>query len=509
VRERHEVGKPVKGNGGDGAGLLARERAPLIEQRAFGNSEGRHGHGPQRRGWRPYRRPVVPRVDTDVCVVGAGIAGLVAARDLVAAGRDVVVVEARDRVGGRVWNHAFADGTVVELGGQWVGPTQLRMQRLVGELGLATFPTFGDGEHMMRFNGRSARYRGTIPRISPIVLADMAQAQARFDRLAKRVPLEAPWTADRADDWDAQTFESWIRRNTGTRGARELLALYAQAVFAAEPSDFSLLHALFYTHSGGGVDVVAGTRGGAQQDRIVGGSQLVPLGLAADLGDRVRLGHSVQRVDHSADRVTVHTGSLEIAARHAIVAIPPVLAARIRYEPALPPMRDQLTQRLPMGSVIKCHVVYSYPFWRGDGLSGQATGDRGPVKVVFDNSPPSGSPGVLLAFLEGANARALSPVPTAERRAAVLASLVEYFGPRAASPADFVELDWSAEEWTRGCYGAHFPTGVWTQFGPALRAPVGRLHWAGTETASVWNGYMDGAAQSGERTAAEILAAHR
>ena len=447
------------------------------------------------------------RLDTDVCVVGAGIAGLIAARDLVAAGRDVTVLEARDRVGGRVWNRSLGDGTVVELGGQWIGPTQLRMQRLVRDLGLETFPTYNDGEHVLRFGGKSSRYRGTIPRLSPVVLADMAQAQARFDRMAARVPLEIPWTAPRAQAWDGQTFESWIRRNTVTRGARELFTLFAEAVFAAEPSDFSLLHALFYTGSGGGVDVLSGTRGGAQQDRVVGGSQLVPLGLADALGDRIRLEAPVRRLHQTADGVTVHADDIEVAGRHAIVAVPPVLAARIHYEPALPADRDHLTQRLPMGSVIKCHAVYSEPFWRADGLTGQATGDRGPVKIVFDNSPPSGSPGVLLAFLEGAHARALGRRAPTERREAVLACLREFFGSRAAAPADFVELDWSAEEWTRGCYGAHFPTGVWTQLGPALRVPVGRVHWAGTETATVWNGYMDGAVQSGERAANEVLTA--
>jgi len=450
---------------------------------------------------------VAERVEADVVVVGAGIAGLVAARDLVAGGREVVVLEARDRVGGRTYTCTLDDGTPVDHGGQWIGPTQLRMERLARELGLETFPTYNDGEHLLQFGDKLTRYRGTIPSISPFVLSDMAQAQTRFDRMARRVPLEAPWDAPRARAWDAQTFETWIRHNVATRGGRELFRLFAEGVFAAEAADFSLLHALLYTHSGGGVDMLAGTRGGAQQDRFVDGAQSVALGLAAGLGDRVRLENAVRRIDHKADAVSVLSDALLVSARHVVVAVPPTLAGRIVYEPGLPASRDQLTQRVPMGSVIKCHAVYDRPFWRDDDLTGQATGDRGPAKVVFDNSPPSGQPGILLAFLEGAHARELGRVDARTRREAVLRSLVGYFGSAAELPADYVELDWSTEPWTRGCYGAHFPANVWTQYGRALRAPVGRIHWAGTETATVWNGYMDGAAQSGERAAAEVLAA--
>jgi len=447
------------------------------------------------------------RVDVDVLVVGAGIAGLIAARELVAAGRTVVVLEARDRVGGRTWSRRLDDATVVDVGGQWIGPQQLRMAKLVAELGLETFPTYNEGDNILRFGETQGRYRGTIPRINPFVLADMGQAQLRFDRLARRVPLGAPWSAARADDWDSQTFETWIRRNCATPKARSLMRLYSAAVFAAEPADFSLLHALFYTHSGSGVDVLAGTANGAQQDRFVEGAQSVSARLTGVLGDVVHLSTPVRSITQDERGVTVTADGLRVTCRRVIVAIPPTLAGRIAYEPALPAARDQLMQRTPAGSVIKGNVIYDTPFWREDGLTGQATGDRGPVKITFDNSPPSGSPGVLLAFLEGANARRLSAVSMTERRDAVVESLVSFFGSRAARPVEYVEVDWSAEQWTRGCYGAHFPTSVWTQYGPALRKPVGRLHWAGTETATVWNGYMDGAVQSGERAAAEVLSA--
>jgi monoamine oxidase len=452
---------------------------------------------------------MVERVAVDVVVVGAGLSGLSAARSLVAQGKTVVVLEARDRVGGRVHGKTLGDGeTVVEVGGQWIGPGQHRMVRLSTELGLETFPTYNEGENLLRFGTTQARYRGAIPKISPLTLADMAQAQTRFDRLARQVPLETPWTATHAEQWDATTFETWIVRNARTAKARSLLRLYSEAVFAAEPKDFSLLHALFYTHSGGGVDALAGVRDGAQQDRYVGGSQLVPIRMAEELGeDVIRLSAPVRRIEQRGDVVTVLASGVLVTARHAIVAIPPVLAGRVDYDPPLPGYRDQLTQRVPAGSVIKCNVVYDAPFWRDAGLTGQATGDEGPVKVVFDNSPPSGTPGVLLAFLEGEHARVLNRVAPDERRRAVVGNLVEFFGPKAADVIEYVELDWSEEEWTRGCYGAHFPCGVWTQYGPALREPCGRIHWAGAETATVWSGYMDGALQSGARAATEVIAA--
>jgi monoamine oxidase len=158
-----------------------------------------------------------------------------------------------------------------------------------------------------------------------------------------------------------------------------------------------------------------------------------------------------------------------------------------------------------MGSVIKCQAIYDEPFWRAEGLSGQATGDGEGSRVVFDNSPQDGSPGILLAFVEGDEARRLGPASPDVRRRAVLDSLVRYFGPRAATPADYRELDWQQERWSGGCYGTIFGPNVWTRYGPALRQPAGPIHWAGTETATAWYGYMDGAVRSGERVAAEVV----
>ncbi len=443
--------------------------------------------------------------DADVVVVGAGLAGLVAARQLTAAGSSVVVLEARDRVGGRVLSHELGDGKVVELGGQWTGPTQDRLAALARELGVDRFPTHDDGSNVIEYRGRLRRYEGTTPRINPLVLLDVERAQRRLNRLARRVPLEAPWEAPDAGRLDGQTAASWMRRNLATGQGRMLFELGIEAVWAAEPEDLSLLHVLFYIHSAGSLETLFDTGGGAQQDRFVGGSQLIALRLAEELGERVVLGAPVRRIEHGGDGVTVHADGAGARGRRALLAIAPTLAGRVAYDPPLPGFRDQLTQRMPMGTVVKCMAVYEEPFWRGEGLSGQGTSDTGPVKVTYDNSPPDGSPGVLLGFLEGRHARELGRAAADERRAAVLDSFGRLFGPRAAKPEDYIEKLWAEEEFTRGCYGCHMPTGAWTSYGRALRPPIGALHWAGAEYATVWNGYMDGAVRSGEEGARELL----
>ncbi|MBS1837066.1 MAG: flavin monoamine oxidase family protein [Actinobacteria bacterium] len=453
---------------------------------------------------------------TGVVVVGAGLAGLCAARLLADAGVEVTVVEARDRVGGRTERGHTAGGTPIELGGQWVGPTQNRMYELIDELGLETFPTYNTGEIVIRLGGRQMRvasHRGATPRLGPFTLADLAQGLARFDRLASRVDLEAPWQGPDALDLDGETFESWIRRNLRTPLGREYFRVATEAVFSTQSSDLSMLHALFYARSGSGLETLLSTDRGAQQDRVVGGTWLISERLAAGLGDRVRLGVPVRRIEHGEDTgVVVRTTAGDggdgeaFTARRVIVTLPPTLAGRIDYAPALPSWRDQLTQRLPAGSVIKVYAVYDEPFWRADGLNGQAASDEGPVKVVFDNSPPDGDPGILVGFMEGADGRAFARRSHSERMDATVACFARYFGTKALHPVEYIERDWMAEPHSRGCYGAHFTPGVWTGFGQALRAPIGPIHWAGAECAPVWNGYMEGAVRSGEQAAREVLA---
>jgi monoamine oxidase len=451
-----------------------------------------------------------------VIVVGAGLSGLSAARNLVKAGRSVIVLEARNRVGGRTLNHRIAPGKVVEVGGQWIGPTQDHLAALAKELGVKTYKTYNNGNYLFYESGKLTPYSPTGPfgAVPPDLLAD-AQLEAvltNLDSMARTVPLEAPWTAASAGEWDGQTFETFKRNNTLGSGAASLLDLGIESVFACEPRDISLLHVLFYIHSAGNEQTpgnferLINTAGGAQDSRFVGGSQLISIRMAEQLGARVHLSQPVRQIVQSRTGVTVHTDHLIAHGKQVIVTGPPSLSGLIHYEPALPALRAQLLQRFPQGSAIKVEAIYPRPFWRSEGLAGQVTSDTGPIKITFDNSPPSGTPGVLLGFVEGHDARVFSTLSAAQRRQRALACFVRYFGKQAANPTGYIEMNWSEEPWTRGCYVGFTPPGVLTDYGPWIKQPFGRIHWAGAETSDYWNGYMDGAVRSGERAAKEVLA---
>jgi monoamine oxidase len=452
----------------------------------------------------------------DVAVVGAGLAGLTAARRLTAAGATVAVLEARDRVGGRTLNHPIGAGKVAEAGGEFVGPTQDRIVALAKEVGVGTFDEYDTGQNIYVNGLERLKYSDTSPLGTappdPLLIADIIKLSQQIDLMVQKFPVAAPWTAPNAARYDAQTLETWVRANAvNDEGILAILRPFTEALVGAEPGEMSFLHVLAYV-AGAGDETHPGTferlfdvRGGAQQSRIIGGSQVISERVAAALGSSVLLGTPVRGISQSNTGVTVTSDAVTVDARRVVVAVPPPLAARIDYAPLLPAARDLLTQRLAMGALMKVEAVYGTPFWRAGKLTGQFFTAGGPVGYAFDNSPPDGSPGVLAGFVGGRQNRIWGVKPLAQRRAGVLAQYAKIFqDDRFLTPQDYFDMDWTREEWSRGGPTAVAAPGALTAYGPALRAPVGRIHWAGTETSEFWQGYMDGAVRSGERVAKEV-----
>jgi monoamine oxidase len=451
----------------------------------------------------------------DVAIVGAGFAGLSAARRLAAAGKEVCVLEARDRVGGRTWNHRVDKSTIAEIGGEYVGPTQDHVLALAKSVGVGTFKTYNDGDNLLYLNGVKSRYPATPGIPNDDDFTEFTAATLGLNPMAAEVPVEAPWKAPKAAEWDAMSFQQWVDSAMKRPGARKVWNIAAEALWGCEPRQISLLYALFYIASAGNektpgnVLLLLTTPGGAQDSRLIGGSQRIPQLVAKKLGRQVVLKSPVRRIVQHHGRVTVISDRMVVEAREVIVAVPPKLALGIHFEPGLPAAKHKLLKNLVPGHLIKWEAVYDKPFWRDAGFSGQAVSDVGPANTTFDNSPPDGSPGILFGFVGGDSARSFAKLNRAGRRTAVLDNFVTYFGDEARNLNGSFELDWTQEAWTRGCPVGHFTRNSLHKYGPWLRKRTGHVHWAGTETSDYWNGYMDGAVRSGERAAKEVLKALR
>ena len=452
----------------------------------------------------------------DVVVVGAGFAGLTAARELVRHGKSVVVLEARHRVGGRALNKELGDGVVSERGATFVGPTQTRIQRLAREVGVEKFRNFNDGDNVYFHDGERSTYSDTGPTgTAPPdleILPDIATVVSRIDKMAREVPVDAPWEAPHASEWDAQTLLRFARENSsGHPRFLELLAVITRAALGAEAGQLSLLFTtLFVAQSGdekhpGTFERNFNTRKGAQQDRFRGGSQLVAKRVAHELGGRVMLGSPVREIAMYDNGLRAVCDDLVVSARRAVIAVPPVMVRRIRFDPGLPEGHRKLLANMTQGTLTKVAAVYKRPFWRDAGLNGTAVSLQGPMGATYDDSPEDGSRGILFGFVGGDAGRQFAQRSRGARKAAVLDELTNLFGTNAARPIDYFESNWRKEKWSRGCPTAFMSPHVLTRYGPALRNPAGRIHWAGTETGDYWSGYMDGAVRSGERAAREVL----
>jgi monoamine oxidase len=441
----------------------------------------------------------------DVCVIGAGLAGLTAARELRKRGLRVHVVEADDRVGGRVWTVKAKSGITANFGATFIGPGQDKIVALARELGVKSHPTYNSGQNVLYFDGRRQTYTGTVPPVDVTALAEAALLTEQVNGMAQQLEPGAPWKHPRAREWDGQTFNTWKLANATTPGARKLLDLAVEGLFSVESPEISFLYVLSYIKAAGNLNLLVDTAGGAQERQFTGGSQQIPEKMAAQLGKgAVTLRSPARFVRTKGSRTTVISDRIDVTCRRVVVAVPPTMVNRIFFEPGLAAMKDQLYQRMPFGSIGKGIAVYDEPWWRKKGLTGQATSDTGPMKVTFDLTPPSGTPGVLMGFVDARDAREFSTWSKAQRRARCIDQFAFYFGEEARNPKEFLDVLFDEEIWHRGCPVCFTPPGVLTSYGELINARDGARYFASTETATVWTGYMDGAVQAGQEVAAAI-----
>ncbi|MEU1996732.1 flavin monoamine oxidase family protein [Nocardia gamkensis] len=440
------------------------------------------------------------RASVDVVIVGAGFAGLSAADRLVSMGLSVLVLEGRDRVGGRSFTGEVA-GVEVDLGATWVARRHTAIRDLAERVGCTTTPQYNQGRQVMWAAGRRRTYSGTIPTFSPVALADMARIQMAVEKLLRTIHVDAAWESPRAAELDALSFGEWLDRKRAVPATRSLMAIVSKVQWGASPGDVSLLHVLRYIRAAGGIDHMLDVEGGQQQDRFVETTQEIAKRVAEKLGDSVVVGVPVRHIRQDDNGVVVCTDSREIHAEYAIVATAPAHRGDIEFDPVLPAKAEGLTKTWRMGALSKAFVAYERPFWRPNGLSGEAVTDTGTVFITFDVSPGDGGPGILMAFCDP---RTFDGFDIETRRSRVIAQLVDLYGNQASKPIDYIDHCWGIDSFAPGGPNpavAPFASG---SYASALTEPHGRIHWAGTETAGEWAGCMNGAVLTGLRAAERV-----
>jgi len=445
-------------------------------------------------------------IERDVVIVGAGASGLTAATELRKAGLSVAVLEARDRVGGRLWTDDV-DGATLEIGGQWVSPDQDALIDTLDELGLETYERYRDGTNIyISPTGERRTFDGEIFPVPPKTEHEIVSLIDKLDALVAEIDPDRPWEHPQAEELDEISFRRWLETQTNDEEARLNIGMFIAGAMLTKPAHaFSALQALLMAASAGSFSHLVDADF-ILDKRVKGGLQQVPLLLAERLGDDLHLNAPVRTMRWDEEGVTAIADGVEVKARFAILALPPVLISRISYEPPLPRLQQQLHQHLSMGFVIKVHAVYETPFWREDGYSGTAFSPYELVHEAYDNCYDGDPRGTLVGFVSDEAADAVFRLSPEERKARILESLSHYYGPKALDTVVYYESDWGSEEWTRGAYAASFDMGGLARYGADLRTPVGPIHFSCSDMAGKGYQHVDGAIRVGRETAAAIVA---
>ncbi|MDJ1114805.1 flavin monoamine oxidase family protein [Microbacterium dauci] len=442
----------------------------------------------------------------DVVVIGAGAAGLTAANELRKAGLSVAVLEARDRVGGRLWTDVI-DGAMLEIGGQWVSPDQDALKETIAELGLETYSRYREGDSVyVGPSGEMSRFTGEMFPVAPETEAVIDELTQRLDAMVAEIDPDQPWAHPNAAEWDTISWDAWLRQQTDDDEAVRNLAFATGSAMLTKPTHtFSLLQSLLMAASAGSYSNLVDADF-ILDKRVVGGLQQVPVLLAERLGDDVFLGQPVRTLEWSDAGVRAVADGMSVRARAAVVALAPVLYNRISFVPALPRRQHQMHQHISMGFVIKVHAVYDRPFWREQGLSGTAFSPYEVCHEAYDNTNHGDERGTLVGFVSDQQADDVFTLSAEERKTRILESLSHYYGPEALDPVVYYESDWGSEEWTRGAYAASFDLGGLHRYGADLRSPVGPIRFACSDMAGAGYQHVDGAIRMGRLAAADILA---
>ncbi|KAM9181446.1 amine oxidase [flavin-containing] A [Dugong dugon] len=446
----------------------------------------------------------------DVVVIGGGISGLSAAKLLAEYEANVLVLEARDRVGGRTYTVRNEHVNYVDVGGAYVGPTQNRILRLSKELGLETYKVNVSERFVQYVKGKIYPFRGTFPPVwNPIAYLDYNNLWRTMDNMGKEIPAEAPWDAPHAEEWDKLTMKDLIDKICWTKTARQFAYLFVNINVTSEPYEVSALWFLWYVKQCGGSTRIFSVTNGGQERKFVGGSGQVSERIMDLLGERVKLSCPVSYVDQSGANIIVETLNHEVyECKYVISAIPPVLTSKIHFRPELPPERNQLIQRIPMGAIIKCMMYYKEAFWKKKDYCGCMIieDEEAPISITLDDTKPDGSLPAIMGFILARKSHRFAKLHKEIRKRKICELYAKVLGSQEAlQPVHYEEKNWCEEQYSGGCYTAYFPPGIMTQYGRVIRQPVGRIYFAGTETATQWSGYMEGAVEAGERAAREIL----